>query len=127
MALPPPGPGALLLLLPPGPGPGLLNRLYEYMDAKETKKEQEEDDIYWITRFNIPNNTHNDYTPNPTRNKAKIEDNYSKLNTNINQIEDALLSQGIRITKINQPGGQGDPNLYQSLYQSQGATSPLLG
>ena len=53
-----------------------VNRLYEYMDAKATKKEQEEDDNQWKKRITNPNKTHNDYTPNPTRNKAKFDGNY---------------------------------------------------
>ena len=104
-----------------------VNRLYEYMDAKATKKEQEEDDNQWKKRITNPNKTHNDYTPNPTRNNAKIDENYNELNNIINRTKQALLDRyGINITdaQINQPGEQRDPNL---LYQNQGATSPLLG
>ena len=102
-----------------------VHRIYKYMDLKATKKEQEKDDEDWRTRITNPNNTHNKFTPNPTRNNVKITENYDKLNKKINQTLNALISQGIRITvQTNQPRVQRDPNL---LYQEQGATSPLLG
>ena len=103
-----------------------VHRIYKYMDLQATKKEQEEDDEHWQTRIANSNNTHNKFTPNPTRNNAQITENYNKLNKKINQTQEALLRHGISITvvKTNQPRGQRDPNL---LYQEQGATSPLLG
>ena len=102
-----------------------VHRIYKYMDLKATKKEQEKDDEDWRTRITNPNNTHNKFTPNPTRNNVQITENYDKLNKKINQTLNALISQGIRITvQTNQPRVQRDPNL---LYQEQGATSPLLG
>ena len=87
---------------------------------------KEEDDNQWKKRITNPNKTHNDYTPNPTRNNAKIEEFYEELNNKINGTIQALIDDGIIIpdAMINQPGGQRDPKL---LYQEQGATSPLLG
>ena len=57
-----------------------VHRIYKYMDLKATKKEQEKDDEDWRTRITNPNNTHNKFTPNPTRNNVKITENYDKLN-----------------------------------------------
>ena len=103
-----------------------VHRLYNYMDLQATRKEQEEDDSNWQTRISNPNDTFNDFTPNPTRNRAQMKENYTTLNNKINQTQQVLLSHGFSITdvKINQPGGQRDPHL---LYREQGATSPLLG
>ena len=103
-----------------------VHRLYNYMDLQATRKEQEEDDSNWQTRISNPNDTFNDFTPNPTRNRAQMKENYTTLNNKINHTQQVLLSHGFSITdvKINQPGRQRDPHL---LYQKQGATSPLLG
>ena len=102
-----------------------VHRLYEYMDLQATRKEQEEDDSSWKTRISNPNDTFNDFTPNPTRNRAQIKENYTTLNNKINHTQQVLLSHGFSITdvKINH-GRQRDPHL---LYREQGATSPLLG
>ena len=102
-----------------------VHRLYEYMDLQATRKEQEEDDSSWKTRISNPNDTFNDFTPNPTRNRAQMKKNYTNLNNKINQTQQVLLTNGFNITdiKINQPGGQREPGRDQE----QGATSPLLG
>ena len=102
-----------------------VHRLYEYMDLQATRKEQEEDDSSWKTRISNPNDTFNDFTPNPTRNKFQMKKNYTNLNNKINQTQQVLLTNGFNITdiKINQPGGQREPGRDQE----QGATSPLLG
>ena len=102
-----------------------VHRLYEYMDLQATRKEQEEDDSSWKTRISNPNDTFNDFTPNPTRNKFQMKKNYTNLNNKINQTQQVLLTNGFNITdiKINQPGGQREPGRDQD----QGATSPLLG
>ena len=102
-----------------------VNRLYEYMDLQATRKKQEEDDSNWKTRISNPNNTFNDFTPNPTRNKFQMKTNYTNLNNKINQTQQVLLTNGFNITdiKINQIGGQREPGRDQD----QGATSPLLG
>ena len=95
------------------------------MDLQATRKEQEEDDSSWKTRISNPNDTFNDFTPNPTRNRAQMKKNYTNLNNKINQTQQVLLTNGFNITdiKINQPGGQREPGRDQE----QGATSPLLG
>ena len=102
-----------------------VHRLYNYMDLQATRKEQEEDDSNWQTRISNPNDTFNDFTPNPTRNRAQMKENYTTLNNKINHTQQVLLSHGFSITdvKINH-GRQRDPHL---LYREQGATSPLLG
>ena len=102
-----------------------VHRLYKYMDLQATRKEQEEDDSNWQTRISNPNDTFNDFTPNPTRNRAQMKENYTTLNNKINHTQQVLLSHGFSITdvKINH-GRQRDPHL---LYREQGATSPLLG
>ena len=102
-----------------------VHRLYEYMDLQATRKEQEEDDSSWKIRISNPNNTFNDFTPNPTRNKFQMKKNYTNLNNKINQTQQVLLTNGFNITdiKINQPGGQREPGRDQE----QGATFPLLG
>ena len=102
-----------------------VHRLYDYMDLQATRKEQEEDDSSWKTRISNPNNTFNDFTPNPTRNKFQMKKNYTNLNNKINQTQQVLLTNGFNITdiKINQIGGQREPGRDQD----QGATSPLLG
>ena len=103
-----------------------VHRIYEYMDLKATKEEQEENDGEWTTKITQnQNNTHNNYTANPTRNKAQIKENYTKLNRRLNTAEDIMLDHGINIKeKKNLHERQRDPNL---LYREQGATSPLLG
>ena len=102
-----------------------VHRLYEYMDLQATRKEQEEDDSSWKTRISNPNDTFNDFTPNPTRNRAQMKKNYTNLNNKINQTQQVLLTNGFNITdiKINQPGGQRE----LGRDQEQGATFPLLG
>ena len=105
-----------------------VNRIYEYMDLKTTKEEQEEDDGKWtLIITQNQNNTHNNYTANPTRNKAQIKENYTKLTKRLNTAEEVLLNRGINIKENpydNPYERQRDPNL---LYRGQGATSPLLG
>ena len=107
-----------------------VNRIYEYMDLKATKEEQEEDDGKWtLTITQNQNNTHKEYTANPTRNKAQIKENYTKLTKRLNTAEEVLLNRGINIKENPYPYDnpyerQRDPNL---LYRGQGATSPLLG
>ena len=105
-----------------------VNRIYEYMDLKTTKEEQEEDDGKWtLTITQNQNNTHNNYTANPTRNKAQIKENYTKLTKRLNTAEEVLLNRGINIKENpydNPYERQRDPNM---LYREQGATSPLLG
>ena len=105
-----------------------MNRMYEYMDLKTTKEKQEEDDGKWtLTITQNQNNTHNSYTANPTRNKAQIKENYTKLTKRLNIAAGVLLERGINIKENpydNPYERQRDPNL---LYGGQGATSPLLG
>jgi hypothetical protein len=105
-----------------------VNRIYEYMDLKATKEEQEEDDGKWtLTITQNQNNTHNNYTANPTRNKAQIKENYTKLTKRLNIAAGVLLDRGINIKENpydNPYERQRDQNL---LYREQGATSPLLG
>ena len=102
-----------------------VHRLYEYMDLQATRKEQEEDDSSWRTRIENPNRTYEDFTPNPTRNRAQMKEDYEKLNRKINQTQEVLLNKGFNITdiKFNQLGGQREPGRGQE----PGATSPLLG
>ena len=101
-----------------------VTRIYEYMELKETKEKQEEDDGKWTSLITQnQNNTHNNYTANPTRNKAQIKNDCNNLIKRLNIAETVLLARGINITE-NQYGRQRDPNL---LYGEQGATSPLLG
>ena len=105
-----------------------VNRIYEYMDLKATKEEQEEDDGKWtLTITQNQNNTHNNYTANPTRNKAQIKNNYTNLTKRLNIAAKVLLDRGINIKEKpydNPYERQRDQNL---LYREQGATSPLLG
>lgn len=105
-----------------------LNRVYDYMDLKATKEEQEEDDGKWtLTITQNQNNTHNNYTANPTRNKAQIKINYANLTKRLNIATKVLLDRGININGSpyeNPYEKQRDRNL---LYREQGATSPLLG
>ena len=98
-----------------------VHRLYEYMDLQTTRKKQEDDDSSWKIRISNPNDTFNDFTPNPTRNRAQMKKNYTNLNNKINQTQQVLLTNGFNIMdiKINQRGLGRD--------QEQGATSPLLG
>jgi hypothetical protein len=103
-----------------------VHRLYESMDLQATKKEQEEVDSSWKTRIrNNKNDTFDDFTPNPTRNRAQMKKNYTNLNNKINQTQQVLLTNGFNFTdiKINQPGGQKEPVRDQEPV----ATSPLLG
>ena len=107
-----------------------MNRIYEYMDLKTTKEKQEEDDGKWtLIITQNQNNTHNNYTANPTRNKAQIKENYTKLTKRLNIAEEVLLDRGINIKENlydNPYERQRDPNmLYRD--RGQGATSPLLG
>ena len=105
-----------------------MNRIYEYMDLKTTKEKQEEDDGKWtLIITQNQNNTHNNYTANPTRNKAQIKENYAKLTKRLNIAAGVLLERGINIKENpydNPYERQRDPNM---LYRGQGATSPLLG
>ena len=57
-----------------------LDRLYEYMDLRSTRREQEEDNSDWKERITIPNKTFDDFAPNPTRNRAQMIQNYDNLN-----------------------------------------------
>ena len=102
-----------------------VNRLYEYMDLQATRKELEEDNSDWRTRIKNPNNTYEDFTPNPTRNRAQMEQDYENLNRKINQTREVMRNKGINITdiKFNQLGGQREPGRGQE----PGATTPLLG
>ena len=49
-----------------------VQRLYAYLDIQATKTEQEEDDNMWKTRI-MENNTHNEFTPNPTQNRFQMK------------------------------------------------------
>ena len=102
-----------------------LDRLYEYMDLRSTRREQEEDDSDWKERITIPNKTFEDFTPNPTRNRAQMIQNYDNLNKKMNETMEALEKHGIRTTdiKINQP----DRKRGLGRDQDAGVTSPFLG
>ena len=103
-----------------------VTRIYEYMDLKATKEQQEEEDGKWTSTITQnQNNTHISCTANPTRNKAQIKKCYDELTKRLNIAEVVLLARGINIKENPYPyERQRDPNL---LYGEQGATSPLLG
>ena len=102
-----------------------LNRIFEYMDLRPTKKEQEEDDSDWKHKIIIPNRTFELFTPNPTRNRAQMIQNYDNLNKKMNETTEALEKQGIRTAdiKINHP----DKKRGLGRDQDAGVTSPFLG
>ena len=101
-----------------------VNRLYEYMDLQETRKEQEEDDNDWQTRITNVNDNYIEFQPNPTRNRAQMRKDYTNLNNKINQTAQALIRQGfIMDININQPGGQRE----LGRDQEQAVTFPFLG
>ena len=70
------------------------------MDLRPTKKEQEEDDSDWKQKIIIPNRTFELFTPNPTRNRAQMIQNYDNLNKKMNETTEALEKQGIRTADI---------------------------
>ena len=98
-----------------------VQRLYNYMDLRTTRKAQEENDSHWKIRIANPNDTFNDYTPNPTRNRAQMRTNYNFLLKKINQTQQTLISNGFNIKT--RPGRQGE--LEED--QDPSATSPLMG
>ena len=102
-----------------------LDRIFEYMDLRPTKKEQEEDDSDWKHKIIIPNRTFELFTPNPTRNRAQMIQNYDNLNKKMNETKEALEKHGIRTTdiKINHP----DKKRGLGRDQDAGVTSPFLG
>ena len=102
-----------------------LDRVYDYMDLRPTKKEQEEDDNDWKHKIIIPNKTFELFTPNPTRNRAQMIQNYEKLNKKMNETTNALEEQGIRTADIKISHPDKERGLGRD--QDAGVTSPFLG
>ena len=70
-----------------------VKRIWEYLDIKDTRREQEEDDQLW--RENIEQEI-KVLRPNPTRNQAQMDYDKKKMNQRLNRT-----AQGVDMTDEN--------------------------